>query len=276
MMRIVLAIILCTYSMAWSQKKTGFWQGMLFSTKNETLLIPVYLDLYFTNGKIDGKIRIENKEGASVYPVVGKYEGNDIQLVTMKALWSYLPEFSLPPYVYTLKYNPENGYLEGVTDQQDYRFIAYQSKGEISVSKIPYLPKDWLLRFQQELRDGVSAPQIRKQELLNFTFEPIYFDYDQATIRAVHEGYLKELIRMVKSHSDLRIEITGHTDADGSDSYNITLSEKRCLALIAFFEQHGLARDRIVVQFKGEKYPVKDNATEEGKQFNRRVDFRFI
>ena len=48
-MRIVLAIILCTYSMAWSQKKTGFWQGMLFSTKNETLLIPVYLDLYFTN-----------------------------------------------------------------------------------------------------------------------------------------------------------------------------------------------------------------------------------
>ena len=275
-MRILLILLFFLNTASWGQKITGFWQGMLFSTTDETVLIPIYLDIYVTNGLVDGKIRIENKEGASVYPVVGKYVNNELELVTMKAMWYYLPEFSLSPYIYSLKYNPQNGYLEGSTDKQDYRLIAYQSKGEISMSKTAYLPKDWLLRFSQELKDGISAPQIRKQELLNFTFEPIYFDYDQATIRAVHEGYLKELIRMVKSHSDLRIEITGHTDADGSDAYNITLSEKRCLALIAFFEQHGLARDRIVVQFKGEKYPVKDNATEEGKQFNRRVDFRFI
>ena len=275
-MRILLILLLFLNTASWGQKITGFWQGMLFSTTDETVLIPIYLDIYVTNGLVDGKIRIENKEGASVYPVVGKYVNNELELVTMKAMWYYLPEFSLSPYIYSLKYNPQNGYLEGSTDKQDYRLIAYQSKGEISMSKTAYLPKDWLLRFSQELKDGISAPQIRKQELLNFTFQPIYFDYDQATIRSEYQAYLKELIRMVKSHSDLRIEITGHTDADGSDTYNLKLSKRRSEALLLFFTQNGLAKDRVVISFKGEREPVDYTQTHEGKQRNRRVDFKFI
>lgn len=275
-MRILLILLFCMNTAVWSQKMTGFWQGMLFSPNDDTVLIPIYLDIFVTNGLVDGKIRIENKEGASVYPVVGKYANNELELITMKAMWNYLPEFSLSPYIYTLKYNPQNGYLEGSTDKQDYHFIAYQSKGEISMSKIGYLPKDWLLRFSQELKDGISAPQIRKQELLNFTFEPIYFDYDQATIRTEYQTYLKELIRMVKSHSDLRIEITGHTDTDGSDAYNLDLSKRRSEALLQFFAQNGLAKDRVVLSFKGEREPVDHTQTNEGKQRNRRVDFKFI
>lgn len=275
-MRILMVFSLLSLQLAWSQKMTGFWQGMLFSPNDETVLIPVYLDIFVTNGLIDGKIRIENKEGAGVYPVVGKYSDNNMQLTTMKAMWHYLPEFSLTPYTYTLKYNPQNGYLEGTTDNQDYRFIAYQSNGEITMSKTAYLPKDWLLRFSQELKDGISAPQIRKQELLQFSFQSIYFDYDQALIKSEYEAYLKELIRMVKSHSDLRIEITGHTDADGSDAYNLALSKKRSEALLSFFAANGLAKDRVVIQYKGEKEPVDQSNTNEGKQRNRRVDFRFI
>jgi OmpA-OmpF porin, OOP family len=275
-MRILIVFSLLSLQLAWSQKMTGFWQGMLFSPNDETVLIPVYLDIFVTNGLIDGKIRIENKEGAGVYPVVGKYSDNNMQLTTMKAMWHYLPEFSLTPYTYTLKYNPQNGYLEGTTDNQDYRFIAYQSNGEITMSKTAYLPKDWLLRFSQELKDGISAPQIRKQELLQFSFQSIYFDYDQALIKSEYEAYLKELIRMVKSHSDLRIEITGHTDADGSDAYNLALSKKRSEALLSFFAANGLAKDRVVIQYKGEKEPVDQSNTNEGKQRNRRVDFRFI
>ena len=81
---------------------------------------------------------------------------------------------------------------------------------------------------------------------------------------------------MVKSHSDLRIEITGHTDADGSDAYNLALSKKRSEALLSFFSANGLPKDRVVIQYKGEKEPVDQNQTDEGKQRNRRVDFRFI
>jgi OOP family OmpA-OmpF porin len=81
---------------------------------------------------------------------------------------------------------------------------------------------------------------------------------------------------MVKSHSDLRIKITGHTDADGSDRYNEKLSQKRAKALIQFFENNGLEKSRVVIDFKGEKQPVDSNKTPEGKQRNRRVDFTFI
>lgn len=275
-MRYLLIYLLFWTPFCWCQKMTGFWQGMLFAPNDQTVLIPVYLDIFVTNGLVDGKIRIENKEGASVYPVIGKYANNELQLVTTKAVLHYLPEFSLSPCTYTLKYNAQNGYLEGTTDKQDFRFIAYQSKGEISMNNTAYLPKDWLLRFSQELEDGISAPQIRKEELLNFTFQSIYFACDQATIRTEYRSYLKELIRMVKSHSDLRIEITGHTDADGSDAYNLTLSKKRSEALLTFFEQNGLPKDRVVIQYKGEKELVDQRQTNEGKQRNRRVDFRFI
>ena len=127
-MRILLIILFFLNTASWAQKITWFWQCMLFSTNDETVLIPIYLDIFVTNGLVDGKIRMENKEGASVYPVVGKYANNELELVTMKAMWYYLPEFSLSPYIYSLKYNPQNGYLEGSTDKQDYRFIAYQSK----------------------------------------------------------------------------------------------------------------------------------------------------
>ena len=64
---------------------TGFWQGMLFSPKNENILIPIYLDMKVVNGLIDGKIRIENNEGASIYPIVGKYSDEELQLVAMNA-----------------------------------------------------------------------------------------------------------------------------------------------------------------------------------------------
>lgn len=260
------------------QKMTGFWQGMLFTTAESPKkeMLPVYLDVFIANGYIDGQIRIEQGQGATVYPIIGKYADGQMQITTLKATWFYLPEFALTPYNYSLKYNPQNGYLEGPSDKDNYRLILFQSKGEISKDKTPYLPKEWLLRFEQELKDGISAPIIRKQELQLFEFQPIYFDYDKAFIRPEYESYLKELIRMVKSHSDLRIQITGHTDADGSNQYNLDLSARRATALLNFFEQHGLPKDRVEIQFKGEAEPVDNNDNEKGKQKNRRVDFRFI
>jgi outer membrane protein OmpA-like peptidoglycan-associated protein len=263
---------------AFGQKMTGFWQGMLFTTAESSKkeMLPVYLDIYITNGFVDGQIRIEHDKGAAVYPIVGKFKDGQLDLTTLKATWFYNPEFALTPYNYSLNYNTQTGYLEGPSDRGNYRLILYQSKGEISKDKTAYLPKEWLQRFEQELKDGVSAPNIRKQELRLFEFQPIYFDYDKALIRPEYESYLKELIRMVKSHSDLRIQITGHTDADGSDVYNLDLSARRAKALLNFFEQHGLPKDRVEIQFKGEAEPVDNNDNEKGKQKNRRVDFRFI
>jgi outer membrane protein OmpA-like peptidoglycan-associated protein len=85
-----------------------------------------------------------------------------------------------------------------------------------------------------------------------------------------------KIIKITKSHSDLRIQVTGHTDSDGSNTYNKKLSKRRAESIIKFFTKRGLRRDRIVIDFKGESEPIETNQTKDGKRKNRRVDFTFI
>lgn len=134
----------------------------------------------------------------------------------------------------------------------------------------------WVDRFILDIENGLSANEIRQNELKNFKIEPVYFDYDEDIIRQEFYPYLEKMIKIVKSHSDIRIKIMGNTDSDGSDSYNDKLSKRRAKAVILFFQEHGLTKDRIFLEFKGERNPVKSNKTKEGKKKNRRVDFEFI
>ena len=70
--------------------------------------------------------------------------------------------------------------------------------------------------------------------------------------------------------------MTGHTDSDGSDGYNESLSQARAKAIVAYFQRNGLEEDRLIFDFKGERSPVSSNDTSGGKQKNRRVVFEFI
>jgi outer membrane protein OmpA-like peptidoglycan-associated protein len=179
-----------------------------------------------------------------------------------------------------MEYNLTTGYLEGTYDSQcpneKGKIILYKSKFDFNEKADPLQAHSWFDRFVNDLKEGLSSPEQRLVELRNFKFDPIYFDYDKYEIKAEYQDYLRKMIKMVKSHSDLRIKITGHTDADGSDKYNEKLSKNRAKALIRFFEENGLEKSRVVIDFKGEKQPVDSNKTPEGKQRNRRVDFSFI
>jgi outer membrane protein OmpA-like peptidoglycan-associated protein len=179
-----------------------------------------------------------------------------------------------------MEYNFTTGYLEGTYDskcpEEKGKLILYKSKFDFNEKPYPLQDHSWFDRFVNDLKEGLSSPEQRLVELRNFKFDPIYFDYDKYEIKAEYQDYLRKMIKMVKSHSDLRIKITGHTDADGSDKYNEKLSQNRAKALIRFFEENGLEKSRVVIDFKGEKQPVDSNKTPEGKQKNRRVDFAFI
>src|SRR5690606_33669474 len=136
--------------------------------------------------------------------------------------------------------------------------------------------QSWRSIFLDDVKNGRKSKEIRDKERSEFVFQPIYFDYDQAEIRAEYFGFLNRIVYIINSHTDLRIKVTGNTDADGSDAYIDGLSERRAQAIIDYFVKAGLRRDRIVIDFKGERNPVSDNQTEEGKQKNRRVEFEFI
>lgn len=103
--------------------------------------------------------------------------------------------------------------------------------------------------------------------------ENVLFDKDAATIRPQAEANLKQIVASIgKRWSGGPVRIYGFTDATGSAQHNQQLSQQRAEAVKSWLVQNGsLPGDRVSIQAQGENNPVATNATEEGKQQNRRV-----
>jgi outer membrane protein OmpA-like peptidoglycan-associated protein len=191
------------------------------------------------------------------------------------------PKITWIPFEAKLSFDTITGYLSGTYVQLAGRkttgkITMYRSTAEFSNSEMIMLHQSWRDVFIQDLNQKRKAPAIRDWERKNFVFEPIYFDYDKDSLKVEYNAYLKEMVRVVLDHTDLRIKITGHTDADGSNAYNKELSERRAKSIQDFFVKCGLPPHKVVTDFKGEEEPVDNNKTDNGKQRNRRVDFTFI
>jgi outer membrane protein OmpA-like peptidoglycan-associated protein len=72
------------------------------------------------------------------------------------------------------------------------------------------------------------------------------------------------------------IEVAGHTDSVGSDTYNQGLSQRRADSVAAYLSSHGVTRTRVVTVGGGEAHPVASNDTEEGRAQNRRVEITIV
>jgi OmpA-OmpF porin, OOP family len=101
----------------------------------------------------------------------------------------------------------------------------------------------------------------------------IRFDAGQATIDPDSAGLLDRLIEIALRCPTANIEIAGHTDADGEDGFNQTLSEKRAQAVEDYLVKAGLPADRFTAIGYGSTQPLATNDTDEGKAQNRRIDF---
>jgi len=101
----------------------------------------------------------------------------------------------------------------------------------------------------------------------------IFFDTDKAILREESFSELDRLLAIFEEVPTLKVEIAGHTDSDGSDSYNEGLSDRRANAVREYLTSNGIADEQIVAKGYGEVQPIADNDTEEGKQLNRRVEF---
>ncbi len=104
----------------------------------------------------------------------------------------------------------------------------------------------------------------------------VTFDTDKADLKEGLTGAVDELLFVVQTCPGLNIAIEGHTDSDASDSYNVSLSQRRADAIRSYLVSRGVAAERLQALGKGESEPIADNATEEGKSRNRRIEFRVI
>jgi outer membrane protein OmpA-like peptidoglycan-associated protein len=121
------------------------------------------------------------------------------------------------------------------------------------------------------------------EELENPIMLPVlFFDFNSAEITENSKKSLDYLITVYKNYNNIRIECTGHTDAIGSDKYNLILSEKRAFSAKNYLIGNGVNPASVLVKAKGEKEFIAINSNidgtdnAEGRKFNRRVEIRIV
>lgn len=109
-----------------------------------------------------------------------------------------------------------------------------------------------------------------------FVLRNIYFDYDKATLRPESKDELDRLVTLLKTLPALKIEISGHTDNRGSEEYNLKLSFDRARSVVDYLIAAGIESQRLTYKGYGFSQPIASNETEEGRQLNRRVEFKVV
>ena len=103
-----------------------------------------------------------------------------------------------------------------------------------------------------------------------------FFDFDKAVLKPAGKAKLDDLVSKVKGINLEVIIAVGHTDSVGSDAYNQKLSVRRSEAVKAYLVSKGIEKNRVYTEGKGEKQPVADNKTKEGRAKNRRVEIEVV
>ena len=125
-----------------------------------------------------------------------------------------------------------------------------------------------------ELEKEVPNAEVeRVGEGILVTFDSgILYDYDSAVVKPAARDNLRNLAQSLDKYPGTNIVLVGHTDADGADSYNQDLSERRAKAAADYLVTQGVPRARIDATGRGETEPVASNDTAAGKAQNRRVE----
>lgn len=144
--------------------------------------------------------------------------------------------------------------------------------------------KEYLFHSENfDIPEDAVAKKISKDILLKrlevgskIVLNNIFFDFNKATLRPESVAELDRMFRMMNDFSSLKIELSGHTDNVGSATYNQKLSEDRAKSVVDYLIGKGISNTRLVYKGYGFTQPVADNKTEEGRQLNRRTEFKVL
>jgi outer membrane protein OmpA-like peptidoglycan-associated protein len=101
----------------------------------------------------------------------------------------------------------------------------------------------------------------------------VLFGFDQSNLSVDAKSNLDNLVKVLNSYPDTDIEVQGHTDSKGSESYNNDLSFRRAAAVSGYLTSNSIKGSRVKINGFGESAPKYDNSTSEGRAQNRRVEF---
>lgn len=173
------------------------------------------------------------------------------------------------------KANAKTGqFLFILTPGKNYN-ITYQAENHLFYSENIEIPKQ---SNYYEFKKSVKLHPIVVGSKI--TLNNIFFDFDKATLRPLSNVELKNLVLLMKSNPNMKVEISGHTDSKGDDAYNLKLSEERAQAVVNRLIEKEISTTRMKAKGYGETQPVapntKPNGSDdpEGRQLNRRVELK--
>lgn len=148
------------------------------------------------------------------------------------------------------------------------RFLLFETYG-INPEK-----EHVVLLSNMKLAEAAEDMRSTLLESGRFSTTGIYFNTGKADIKPESFAIIKSVAIYLKENPDVNMQIIGHTDAQGEESFNMQLSESRALAVKqALINQFQIEESRISTLGKGESEPTDDNSTEKGRANNRRVEF---
>jgi outer membrane protein OmpA-like peptidoglycan-associated protein len=122
--------------------------------------------------------------------------------------------------------------------------------------------------------DAENKCRVRKTECSIIILDLVHFEYNKDVIKAVSFPVLDAVADVVRSNPELKLlEVQGHTDADGTNAYNIDLSQRRAASVVAYLVGKGIDGARLKPKGYGEEQPVASNNNKAGMALNRRVEF---
>ncbi|HMQ43438.1 OmpA family protein [Mariniflexile maritimum] len=132
----------------------------------------------------------------------------------------------------------------------------------------------------QKIEQEIPGAQVeRVDDGIVLTFDEssgVYFDTNKFNINAASQATLNKLIGVFKEYPDTNLLVVGHTDSQGADDYNLTLSKNRAYAVTNYLTANGINSGRLTTNWFGETQPLHDNNTAEGRAKNRRVNIAIL
>jgi len=126
--------------------------------------------------------------------------------------------------------------------------------------------------FKQSLSFGPAEMKAALDKDGKVALYGILFDLDKATLKPESVKQLQHVLTLLQTHPQLKLEIQGHTDNQGSPPYNVKLSQQRAETVNQYLQLFGVRPERLVAKGYGQDKPVAPNTTEDGRAKNRRVE----
>ncbi len=171
----------------------------------------------------------------------------------------------------TNKSNEQTGeYLVVLPAGRDYS-VSASSQGFFFYSQNFNLPKD---TAYAEIVNDIALEPIEKGTKV--VLNNIFFETGKAELKPISYVELNKAVDLMKKNPTMVIEVGGHTDSQGADAANLSLSQKRAQSVVEYMVLAGIERERLVAKGYGETVPIADNSTREGRATNRRTEFVIV